>query len=428
MGVTRIRRSGLVSSGVLLFLALNVANVSNYLYQVIMGRSLHAHGNYSLLNSVVQLVNVVAPSLTFLQTASAKAIASATEAPVPLAQPWHDPLTRAALKWCGVATLIFILASPLIAGAIHTSSVGPALILAAGVIPAAMLAIGQGRLQGLHALRAFAILAISVAVLRLILGPLAVALGTGVTGAGMALALAAFLGSTWALYRTRRAGPVSVAAVRGDLGRGAFALVFFWLMVSADIVAARVFLTINHGQTANQYTAASVVGKAVFWLPAAVTIAVYPRVARDRSRGTSTTALLVRSMILTLGLSSFAVLALKVLGPTVIPIFYGHGYDQASRLSWEVGLAVIPFALGNLLVYYHLASEGVRVAVAVAVAAGAEFVALALNHGSVHQIAISLGIGGVVLCAGLLAVEFLWPERRPSTSDSTLAPAPIEPA
>jgi len=258
----------------------------------------------------------------------------------------------------------------------------------------------------MHALGLFAVLAISVSVLRLTFGPLAVAMGAGVTGAGMALVLAAGLGAAMALHLTRRAGAVSLASVRGELGRGAAALVVFWMMVTADVVASRIFLDSHN---AGEYNAASVVGKAVFWLPAAIAIAIYPRVARDHSRGASTTGLLLKAMGLTLGMCSIAVLGLKIVGPFVIPAFYGHSYDSAAHIAWEIGLAAIPFALGNLLVYYHLASEGLRVAVVVVIGAIAEFVALGLLHNSVNEVAIAYGIGGTVLCVGLLAIEFIWP-------------------
>ena len=90
----------------------------------------------------------------------------------------------------------------------------------------------------------------------------------------------------------------------------------------------------------------------------------------------------------------------RSLGPIVIPIFYGPEYKSAAGISWEVGVAVIPFALGNLLVYYHLASEGFRVAVAVVVAAIVEFAALGVLNDSPTKIAISLGIGGVACVRG----------------------------
>jgi O-antigen/teichoic acid export membrane protein len=410
-----LRGRGFLSASALLFIALNLANISNYLYQVVMGRAL-GEANYGLLVSIVGLVNVIAPSLTFLQTSSAKAIAARTEVAQPLSHPGQDPLTRAALLAGLGLTVIFIAASPLLAVALQ-SSIGPPLVLAASIIPSAALALGQGRLQGIHALHLFAVLAISVAILRLTFGPIAVAMGTGVTGAGMALALAAAIGATWALYVTRKAGAVQVSAVRAELGRGATALVVFWIMVTADVVASRIFLPHS---TAGQYNAASVVGKAVFWLPAAIAIAIYPRVARDRARGASTTSLLLRAMGLTVALCLFAVAALKVLGPTVIPAFYGHSYDAAARVAWEVGLAAVPFALGNLLVYYHLASSGFRIAVVVIVGALVEFAAFGLLHDTIDHLALAFGIGGVALCVGLLAIEFVWP-----SPDHELHPPPM---
>ena len=126
-----------LSSSLLLFLALNIANVSNYLYQVVMGRAL-GHIQYGLLVAMVGLVNVITPSLTFLQTASAKAIASQTEPPKPLRYAWDDPLTRAAILVCGGLTVLFIALAPLIAIPLK-SGIGPPPTLAAAMLPSAFV-------------------------------------------------------------------------------------------------------------------------------------------------------------------------------------------------------------------------------------------------------------------------------------------------
>jgi O-antigen/teichoic acid export membrane protein len=407
--ISWIRR---LPGGVVLFVALNVANVSNYLFQVVMGRTLGL-GRYGLLGSVVQLVNVITISSLALQTASAKAIASADGPRVPLEHAWHDPLTRAAVRWGAAVSVVLVLVAPLIALFLH-SGIGPALVLPAVVVPAALLGIGQGRLQGLNALHAFAVLALMIAFLRLILGPLAVAAHTGVTGAGMALVVAGATGATWALWMTRRAGRVDVEAARGDIGRGAIAFVLFWLMASADIVVAQHFLS---SHAASQYAAASVMGKAVIWLPTAVAIALFPRVAQQGGDTSAISSLLIKSLILTLGLAFVAVLGLAVLGPPIIPRLYGAKYVPAAAYAWQIGVACIPFALANLLIYYHLAVGEARLLAAMVVGVGAETAGIVLFHGSPSQIAVSLGIGGAALCAALMAIGLAFRSRPAAAVD-----------
>jgi O-antigen/teichoic acid export membrane protein len=464
--ISRLRN---LPGGLVLFVCLNIANVSNYLYQVVMGRALGV-GSYGLLGSVVQLVNVITISSLALQTASAKAIASAGDRRVPLAHAWEDPLTRAAVRWGVGVTIVFVVAAPLIALFLH-SGVGPPLVLAAVVIPAALLGIAQGRLQGLNALHAFAVLALVIAFLRLILGPVAVAVihafsvgtaqmpGSGhplgrcppipaqlaaaqihagiggyglgrcgaatamdlgrlatwalaaaagddvaVTGAGMALVIAGGVGAVWALRITRRAGPVDVTMARRDLGRGAVAFVMFWLMASADIVVARHFLSAH---AAGQYAAASVLGKAVIWLPSAIAIAIFPRVAKHRAEeGTgesSTRRILLQGLVLTSILAVVAVGGLLLLGPTVIPVFFGPSYHSAATFAWKIGVACIPFALANLLIYYHLAVGEARLLTAIVVGVVAETVAIVFLHNNTSEIAAALGIGGLALCVVLAA-------------------------
>lgn len=408
--------------GLVLFVSMNVANVSNYLYQVVMGRALGPSA-YGLLGSIIALVNVITVSFVSLQTASAKSIAASPDTPQPLGKIWDDPLTRRAVQLGAVLTGLLLVAAPFLATFLR-GGIGPATIIGAAVIPSALLAIGQGRLQGLSAFYALAGVVVTAAALRLLLGPIAVALGGGVAGAGMAAVAAAAVAGLWALHLTRKAGPVAVRGARVDVGRAAVAFVVFWLMVSADIAVARHFLAAN---LAGQYAVASVLGKAVLWLPVAVAVAVFPRVARDRSSGLSTVRILIPALGFTVALAAIAVAGLYIAGGPVIPLFFGPKYTLASTFAWKIGLACAPFALAQLLIYYHLAHEGLRPFIPIVLGVAVEGAAMTVFHSSPNEIAVSLASGGVVMCLGLLVLAVARPISS-TAEESAAQPLDVAPA
>src|SRR5687768_3253863 len=84
------RRAG---SGPFLFVALSLANASNYLFQVISSRHL-GPADYSLMGGLFAIVTIIGVSTSALQTASAKLVAEAgVRQPVALRD---DPLLRRA--------------------------------------------------------------------------------------------------------------------------------------------------------------------------------------------------------------------------------------------------------------------------------------------------------------------------------------------
>ena len=382
------RRSRIPQGGVLL-VALSLANGSNYLFQVVMSRLL-GPADYSLLGGVYSVVTVVAVSTQALQTASAKAVAAAATSAPPLTS---DTLIRATVKWGALVTALTLAATPLFSRFLHSGS-GPTIGLAFYTIPAALLAIGFGRLQGLEAFGKFALLSIALAGGRLILGPVAFLAGFGVTGVVLAGVVTTLAAGIWAVHQTRSAPATRVEALKSDIGRAGIALILFWVMASIDVPIARHALS---SQLAGQYAAASVVGKAIIWLPGALSLIMFPRVTSLREQGLATHPPLVRAFIATFVLCACGVAALRVLGPTVIPIFFGDQYRQSVGLAWKVGLVCLPLALANLLVFYHLTRDTGRFVLGIVASLAVEVGMLSVYHGSPTAIVGGLGAGSVAL-------------------------------
>lgn len=382
-------------SGLLLFVALSVANAGNYLFQVVSSRFL-GPADYSLMGGIFAVITVVGVSTSSLQTSAAKMVASSPPR-IPVAVQ-EDPLVRRILQFAGPFTLLGILVSPLLALFLH-SGVLPALLLAFYLLGAPLLSIGFGRLQGLQAFVAFAAISLGLAGGRLLVTTAALWVGFGVSGVVASSLIVTFIGAWASLQLSRRAAALPTAAMWKDTGRATAALVLFWVMVSADVPVARHVLD---PELAGQYTAASVIGKAVLWLPGAISLVMFPKVTQARESGEVTHPHLVRSLALTLSLCCLAVVGMWVLGPALIPVIFGEVYGVGANLAWQVGLVCVPFAVANLLIFYHLTRASSGFILALFVGLVLEIGAFVAFHSSATAIIISMSVGSAAVVAGLV--------------------------
>lgn len=394
-GGLRSSLSRRAASGPFLFVALSLANASNYLFQVISSRQL-GPADYSLMGGLFAIVTIIGVSTSALQTASAKLVAETTERDAVALR--HDVLLRRATTVAIGAAVLFALASPAIA-LFFRGEVLPVVTIALYVVPAPLLAIGLGRLQGLQAFAMFALLSLAMAAGRLVLTFVALTAGLRVTGVMLTTAVVAAGGAVWALRSSRAATTRSAEGVWKEAGRATVALVLFWVMVSIDVPVARHTLPAD---LAGQYTAASVIGKAILWLPGAISLMMFPRVAQARVEGGLTHPLLVRALLPTVAMCAAAVAGLYLVGPTIIPIFFGASYDAGAELAWKVGLVSVPFAVANLLVFYHLTRATSRFLLALAGAVLLEIAVLVVAHDSIDAIITGLGVGSASVVLGLV--------------------------
>ncbi|MGI8792435.1 MAG: lipopolysaccharide biosynthesis protein [Acidimicrobiales bacterium] len=383
-------------AGVILFIALSVANASNYLFQVVASRLL-GPADYSLMGGIFAIVTVVGVSTSALQTSAAKIVAANPKrSPIRLRD---DELVKRALKIAIPVAILFAFISPLVSQFLR-AGIAPSLFLALYLAPAPLLSIGFGRLQGLQAFGAFAALSLGLAGGRLVVTTGVLALGAGVTGVMATAFLVTAVGAWVALHMSRGAAELPLAEMWKDTGRATVALVLFWVLVSIDVPIARHALS---AEAAGQYTAASVIGKAVLWLPGAISLVMFPKVAQARQAGELTHPHLVRALVITLGLCGGAVVGMWALGSSLIPMVFGETYAEGAGLAWQVGLVCIPFAVANLLIFYHLTRASSGFIAALVVGLLLEGGALLLFHDSVQGIIFSLGAASAAIVVGLVA-------------------------
>ena len=337
------------SSGLVIGVAMIVANVANYGFQIVAGRFLTVE-EYGLLAGFMAVVTVITVATSSLQTTVARAIAS---------DEYHedghviDGLTRSSMLIGGLLVLATVVVSPIASRFFNIGSL-PLILLGVYVLPSALDSLALGRLQGLHRFTGMAVYSCAQAIAKVTIATAVMAAGLRATGLVAGLILSCAIVALGGLHASRHAGSIDVHALDPDVRRAFAAFTMFWFMLGADVLFARAFF---EDTDAGLYGAASVLGKAVLWVPAVVAQLIFPRLARDSKLGQSVADLAVRAVVIVGAVVGSSVLALYFLGEQVFRILYGERYVGAADTAWKIGLAVAPLALVNLLIQHFLARQ-----------------------------------------------------------------------
>ncbi len=305
------------------------ANVAGYLLQLLAGRWLGVTG-YSEFASLlaVQLLCAV-PALALQNVVARELVRGAGTAAL------------RGLQW-RCAVIVAAVAAVLVPLVALTLNVGVAATAAAlGAAPALVLLSGeQGVLQGGRRFRALGVVLGSAGIARVTPALVVLALGGGATlalwAAACGIAAAALLARLVAGAQSARAravvDPGEIAAAPGVLPvlRAAQVQAALMALSSADLIVVRIVLD---DVDASRYALGTIATKIAFWLPQAVGVVLYPRMAQPtQSASAIRAALAVLS-----GIGLIAVLGAALAAP-VAPLLAGEDYAPIQGLLWVFAL------------------------------------------------------------------------------------------
>ncbi len=179
------------------------------------------------------------------------------------------------------------------------------------------------------------------------------------------------------------------------------------VLTSVDVVVAKVALTEHE---AGIYGSASLIGRVILYLPAAIITVLLPRVAARTAKNEDSLDILFKSVAATAVFCLLGIFIYWVAGPTIVRLAFGASYAAAAPLLWRFGVAMGGFAVLSVLLIYHLGRDQSRMSWLLAGGAVAQVIAFLFIHGSARQLiavdvaaAAALLIGHEVLFKGLLS-------------------------
>jgi O-antigen/teichoic acid export membrane protein len=416
-----------------MFGATVLLNASMVLYWRLMSGSLGvAYAELAALTGLVNLALVLANGMaTYLAKAYSADVA--LRGPGGLRQSLRASLKPLAV---GVAACSLVLGcfSPLVAAYLRLPSQGLYLVAVALVATAFCGAALRAALQGLHRFDWLSASLIGEGLGRLGLSAgLVLGAGLGVWGAMLANLGASALGGALvlppllALPRPKAAKTAARRIVTRqaltEMGVDTAALGLFSLLCFLDLFVVKHY---RDAAFAADYSRVALVGKSFLYLGSALVMVLLPAVASARAKGQDPRPLLARFLAGHAALLGLGLVLVLAFTPLVIRVLCG---SQPEFQAYGPGIrwfcvAVIPLALFQLVLLYHLAMGERRALGMLALLTLAYWMGLELFHGSLLQVVSCLGVASTAaLLAGLALVIVKGPRRGGLSADESLAVA-----
>ncbi|MCX4096317.1 polysaccharide biosynthesis protein [Nocardia sp. alder85J] len=341
------------------------ANAAGYALQLLAGRWLGVAGYGEFASLLAVQLMCAVPALALQNVVARELVRGAPIAVL------RRLVTRCAL-------LVAVAAVALVP--VVTWLLQAGVVAAAGALAAAPLLVlisgGQGILQGGDRFRALALVLAGTGVARVVPAVFALAIGRGAGGALWATAagytvaavgaylaaypadlpirirnrapIAAELGAAMAFGATKEFRAAKKFGAATEFGvatvlRAAQVQAALMALSSADLIVARVVLD---GADAGRYALGAIAAKIAFWLPQAIGVVLYPRMAQpDSSARAIRDALGVLSAV-----GAVAVVSAAALAP-LAPLLAGRDYAPIEGLLWLFALdgALLALLQGALL-------------------------------------------------------------------------------
>jgi O-antigen/teichoic acid export membrane protein len=402
--------SRLARASALLFTSTLAGGLLGYAFQVIMGRMLTT-ADYGLFSALMALFMVFVTPLAALMLVISRRVSEyrALLEPGSITHFYASINLRAAVVGAAVIAVCLLFAGH-IQAYLKAPSVIPVYFLGALVFLTFLPVINDAFLQGLQSFAWLSASSTLRVLFKILFCSALVALGFGVTGALGGTILASVAGwavTYWALHRPLAEGRGKPHGTRHLHLRPAVpilaASVAFALMTQLDMVLVNYYF---EPHDAGLYAAASIIGKAVMYLPSGIAMALFPMVAENDARDQSSAHLLVQAVGLTAMLAAAGTVFYLVLGEWIIGVLYGPDYLGAGQILKYFGFAMFPMALVMVAEYFLMAKGKVLFAYLSALIAPLQVLAMSVWHGSLQTVVLIMGSSGLLLA--VVGYAILW--------------------
>jgi O-antigen/teichoic acid export membrane protein len=386
----------LIQASGILFLASAFSNFCNLLFWLFMVRRLEP-AEYGVLNALFSLLMILSMPASTLQTMVTKYVAhyfGSGELAQIKAFMLHfgKRIISAAIG----LLVIFLVMAPFIAGFLKIRSL--ALVIITGVILFLSLLspLTMGVLQGAQRFLALAINGIFGSGLKLVLGISLVALGFQAGGALVGAGSAILLALLFSVFQLPRELVMAEASgerqLRMDFIYKYSVPVFFsflgWMVLTnGDVILVKHFFT---AEEAGLYSVAQMVGKIILFLPAVVSVVLFPKMSEAFSKEETAVPLLKKGMMITGALCISAAIFCSLLPGLVLKVLTNKESAEAVRLVPLFCAAMTFYALVQLFLTYNLAVHRFRFTVYLLVASVLQLGLIWLFHPGLPAVLFSL--------------------------------------
>jgi O-antigen/teichoic acid export membrane protein len=349
-----------ILNNIIILAFLNSASIFNYLFQVVVGRSVSAI-DYGVFNSLFVMVSIFSAPVSMLHIVFSRFIVNLSLLGMGKVKSLFLKSFKIILVFAGSILTLGIIGIPLIKSFFHLDVTAPIVLVLITVFFSLLVPIPFSILQGLHRFTRLGIISSCSPLIRFFGALIFVAsLGWGVNGALLTTAIATFFALGVGIWSLKDILKVSSEPLPDRIFRdmasysGPVILSTTMIIVlgNIDISLVRHYCS---PEEAGLYATAAILGRIALFLPGALITVLFPSAAKAQALGEKDGYILWISLSLTAFLA-FAVAILFNLWPEhSISMFLGDQYREAASLLKIISIAMAILSLTNVIVTYSLA-------------------------------------------------------------------------
>ena len=378
----------------IVFVSSLVGNISNYFFQIFMGRSL-GPTDYGILASLFSLFTILSVPAGVLQTVTAKYASNfkAHKELGKIAKLVKGLLRRVSLFGL-VGFILFIIASRSISSFLHIPSSLPVIITGVALLLSIVYPVVAGAIQGLQAFGYLGIDIIIATLVKLFFGIFFVYLGFKVNGALLGLILGTLAGILFLIIPLK---PIFAEnELNSDFGFSevykyflptSVMLLCFMIITNIDLILVKHFFDPIQ---AGYYAAASVIAKIFIYLPGAITLVMFPKTSELHALNEEHRPILKKGLLYGILLCGAALLLLLAIPSFIVESMFGGQYISITPLVGIFSSAMCFFALANILFLYQLSIHELSFLKTLIIGTIAEVILIVLFHTSLTQVILTL--------------------------------------
>lgn len=394
-----------IKHGSVIFLASLICNFFNLAFWLFMVRKL-SHIDYGILNSMVSFFAVASQPIAILQTVLARYF---SEFNANDKKENTKVLFRAFFKRIVIINILlvifFVVFSKNIASFMQIYNYNFVYFTAFSIFFASLLVLTISTLQGLQLFPKIALNSLAQGFTKIFFGVVLVLLGLKALGAFLGFVLSGFLAFVLSLFQLPRwvlqikrkeykklKPQIKLKDIYGYFLPVSVGLIAYTLFTNSDVILVKHFFSESD---AGIYSIAQTVGKIVLFLPAAITIVLFPIAVQRKTLNKETGTLLKRSLLFVSSLCAIAFLFTFIFPKIVLRVVSGQVMPECVLL---VRLIIFPMSLFSfcyIFIFYNLSVRNIRFIVSVFVLSLIQVVLIYLFHNTLLQIIGVLAISSL---------------------------------
>ena len=349
---------------IVVFAGASLANFLNLLYQLLIAHKLSA-AEFAAFNSLLSIFVIISAPLGTIQLAVIKYSAefNAHNQTAKIRFLLSDLFKKTSILAIS-SLLIFWFICVNIMNILKIPSIFSGYILALLLASAFLSPVFSGGVQGLELFGWYASSSVISGLLKLTLAFLFILLGYNITGALSALLISSLFGLVFLYLPLRRF--IHLEAIKADIDYKeilfylfpiALSYLCFMSLVNFDMVLVKYFFS---QPDAGLYSLAQMTGKIFLFLPAAISIVMFPKTSGLNAKNMDTLLTLKRSLLYVLSLCVSACLFYNLFPGFVLMALTGKAYPESIFLGRLFSISMSFFTLLYIFISYFLSINDLR--------------------------------------------------------------------